>query len=164
MGRSSYSDRLTTNECKSLSVKFLNQHHYFDGGVRWGGCSWNRSGEKTGNIGFAVSTTPEDEYIRFQYTQTNHYTGEKSEMDYKARITSTLCNLGGQRWWFICPLVVNGRACNRRVGVLYLGNGKYFGCRHCHNLTYESSKESHKFDKLFLRMGVSPKMAKELFK
>ena len=24
---------------------------------------------------------------------------------------------------------------------LYLGGGKYFGCRHCYNLTYESCQE-----------------------
>jgi len=145
-------------------VQFLNKHHYFDGGVRWGGCNWSRNGEQTGSIGFTVSTLEGDEYVRFQYTQTDRNTNEKTELDYKARIESTPCHFGGRRWWFICPLVVNGRACNARVGVLYLGNGKYFGCRHCYNLTYESSKESHKFDRMFLKMGVSPKMAKELFK
>jgi len=164
MGRWSYSSRWTTNECKSLSVQFLNKHHYFDGGVRWGGCNWSRNGEQTGSIGFTVSTHPDDEYIRFQYTQTDRNTNEKTELDYKAQLDWTACHFGGRRWWFICPLVVNGRACNRRVGVLYLGSGKYFGCRHCYNLTYESSKESHKFDRMFLKMGVSPKMVKELFK
>lgn len=164
MGRWSYSSRWTTNECKSLSVRFLNEHRYFDGGMRWGGCNWNRNGEQTGSIGFSVSTLEGDEYVRFQYTQTDRNTDAKTELDYKARIVSTPCHFGGRRWWFICPLVVNGLACYRRVGVLYLGNGKYFGCRHCHNLTYESSKESHKFDRMFLKMGVSPKMAKELFK
>ncbi len=24
-----------------------------------------------------------------------------------------------RRWWFICPLLTNGSACNRRVGRLY---------------------------------------------
>jgi len=126
--------------------------------------NWSRNGEKTGSIGFGVSTLEGDEYIHFQYTQTNRNSDEKTELDYKVRIVSTSCNYSGRRWWFICPLVINGYACNRRVGILYLASGKYFGCRHCHNLTYESSKESHKFDRMFLKMGVSPKMAKELFK
>ena len=30
---------------------------------------------------------------------------------------------------------------NRRVLKLYLGGGKYFGCRHCYCLTYESCQE-----------------------
>lgn len=141
MGRWSYSDRWTVEECKSITTKFLNDHGYFDGGIRWGGMSWSRGGETTGSIGFVVSTVEGDEYIRFQYTQTDRHTGEKTDLDYKARLTWTPCYFGGRRWWFICPLVVNGRACNRRVGVLYLGGGKYFGCRHCYNLTYRSQKE-----------------------
>ncbi|MFZ5801651.1 MAG: hypothetical protein ACOY3K_00870 [Candidatus Omnitrophota bacterium] len=164
MGRWSYSSRWTTDECKSVPVKFLKDHHYFDGGIRWGGMSWSRGGEKTGSIGFVVSTLEGDEYIRFQYTQTDRHTEEKTELDYKARLVWTSCYFGGRRWWFICPLVVNGRFCNRRVGVLYLGNGKYFGCRHCYNLTYESSKESHKFDSMFWKMGVDPKTGRNLFK
>ena len=37
--------------------------------------------------------------------------------------------------------ITNGRVCGRRVGVLYLAGSKSFGCRHCHNLTYESFYE-----------------------
>lgn len=164
MGRSSYSDRLTVEECRKISTKFLNQHHYFDSGVRRGGCTWSRNGEQIGSIGFSVSTLEDDEYIRFRYTQSDRNTDEKTELDYKARIVSTPCNYGGRRWWFICPLVVDGRTCSRRVGALYLGGGKYFGCRHCYNLTYESSKENHQFDRLFRKLGVTAKEARELFK
>lgn len=144
MGRWSYSSRSTTGECKSISVKFLNTHHYFDGYVRAGGMKWSRNGEETGSIGFVISIIEGDEYIRFQYAQSNRNTAEKTELDYKALLVSTPCHFGGRRWWFICPLVVNGNVCNRRVGVLYLGGDKYFGCRHCYNLTYQSSKEHNK--------------------
>ncbi|HLD70031.1 MAG TPA: hypothetical protein VJA17_04620 [Candidatus Omnitrophota bacterium] len=144
MGRWSYSSRWTVEECKSITIKFLNKHHYFNGSVRWGGMNWSRNGEQTGSIGFVVSTVEGDEYIRFQYTQTDRHTQEKTELDYNVRLVWTPCHFGGRRWWFICPLVVNGYACNRRVGVLYLASGKYFGCRHCHNLTYQSSKEHDK--------------------
>jgi hypothetical protein len=164
MGRFSYSDRRTVEECKSITVKFLNKHGYFDDDVRWGGMSWTRNGEKTGSIAFVVSTLNDDEYIRFQYTVTDRFSGEKTNLDYKVRLDSTPCYFGGRRWWFICPLVVNGRACNRRVGVLYLGGGQYFGCRHCQNLTYESSKENHRFDRIWLRAGIDPKAAKELLR
>jgi len=41
--------------------------------------------------------------------------------------------------------VVNGRVCCRRVAKLYLPlGGRYFGCRHCYNLTYQSYKEHDK--------------------
>ncbi len=165
MGRWSYSCRSTVEECKSISTKFLNKHHYFDGGIRNGGMSWSRGGQPTGSIGFKISTIGGDgDYIRFQYTQTDRNTNEKTELNYKAQLVSTPCHFGSHRWWFICPLVANGRVCNRRVGVLYLANGKYFGCRHCHHLTYESCKESHKFDSMFLKMGVDPKIGKQIFK
>jgi len=46
------------------------------------------------------------------------------------------------RFWFICPLGTDQGYCGKRVGKLYLpGNGTYFGCRHCYNLTYKSCKE-----------------------
>jgi len=141
MGILSYSGRLTVEECNSITTKLLNKHNCFDGRIHSGGMSWTRGGEKIGDISFEVSTYGGDDYIQFQYTHTDRYTGEKTELDYKAQLTWTPCNFRGRRWWFICPLVVNGRECNRRVGVLYLGNGKHFGCRNCHNLTYRCQKE-----------------------
>ena len=49
----------------------------------------------------------------------------------------TACNFGGERPWFICPDV----RCGRRVAVLY-GPGRYFLCRHCYDLVYESQREN----------------------
>jgi hypothetical protein len=46
---------------------------------------------------------------------------------------------GGRRWAFLCPLEQEGYACGRTASVLYLPPGRrYFGCRHCHELTYAS--------------------------
>lgn len=54
----------------------------------------------------------------------------------------TPCNFGGHRPWLICM------DCGRRVGVIYL-RVKKFACRHCHNLTYRSCRESDsRFGKL----------------
>ncbi|HEY2761433.1 MAG TPA: hypothetical protein VGI75_11840 [Pirellulales bacterium] len=65
------------------------------------------------------------------------------------RLQSTDTEFNGSRWWFTCPLVVNGVACNRRIGKLYLpANAKFFGCRHCHNLTYRSCQEAHQEERL----------------
>jgi hypothetical protein len=52
-------------------------------------------------------------------------------------LTWTACNFGGERPWFICP----GAGCGRRVAVLY-GPGRYFLCRHCYDLVYESQREN----------------------
>jgi hypothetical protein len=60
-------------------------------------------------------------------------------------LTTTRPRFGGLRWWFVCPLVVNGRPCQRRVGKLYLPpRGRYYGCRHCYDLTYTSCQQHDK--------------------
>lgn len=140
----------TVESCKSISTTFLKKHGYF---CRWasGGMKWtNGSGEQTGSIGFRVTTREWDGEIQFQYTQTDAYTQEKTELDYPVRLSATPCHYGNKRWWFICPLVRSGAACGRRVLNLYLGD-KHFGCRHCFNLTYRSVQEHDKRIDSFLR-------------
>lgn len=57
---------------------------------------------------------------------------------------------GGLRWWFICPL------CNGRVGKLYMPpDCRSFACRECFDLTYTSSQENHKYDKLYTLLAVA---------
>jgi len=90
-------------------------------------------------------------------------------MDYPVGLTTTPLPWGGVRWWFVCPLVVSGQACGRRVGKLYLPpGGRYFGCRHCYDLTYTSCQESHKFDGLYRMLAAetetSPAMVKRVLK
>jgi hypothetical protein len=50
------------------------------------------------------------------------------------------CRFGGARPYFICPGVVNGIACGRRVAKLH-GPGRYFLCRHCYRLAHASQSE-----------------------
>lgn len=142
MGRYYFDKKDTVEDCRSVSISFLKKHDYF-GGYRSGGIAWkNCYGEETSSIGVAVSTMEGDNYVRFQYTTTDRSTGEKTEYDYKVRLTTTLCNFGGVRYWFICPLSRNGVYCGRRVAKLYKApGGSYFGCRHCYNLSYESRNE-----------------------
>ncbi|MFH2063161.1 MAG: hypothetical protein ABIJ46_03335 [bacterium] len=98
--------------------------------------SWNCGGRPTGSMYIQVSTFSLDPYVRIQCTYTDRWTSEKTDQDYRIRLTTTRPNYGGVRWWFVCPLSRNGRACDRRVGVLYLG-GRYFGCRRCYRLPYD---------------------------
>jgi len=58
-------------------------------------------------------------------------TGEQS-----ISLTSTPCNFGGYRFWFLCP------ACGKRVAILYK-DGDY-RCRDCHNLTY-LTRQFHRY-------------------
>ncbi|MBI2996384.1 MAG: hypothetical protein HYY52_06750 [Candidatus Melainabacteria bacterium] len=60
-----------------------------------------------------------------------------SDIMYEIPLTTTKCNYGGKRYWFVCPL------CKNRFGVLYkASHSNYFACRYCHNLTYKSCKLS----------------------
>lgn len=82
--------------------------------------------------------------MRLQYTATNSTTnGDPRACDYWVSITSTPCNYGGVRFWFICPGWKNGVACRRPRRKLYLSpSGHVFACRVCHELTYESRQKS----------------------
>ena len=148
MGRDSWSDRLAVEECKTIDIPWLAKYDYFCG-YRSGLITWKNSfGEQTGSIAIQVTVDNEmfrGNYVRFMSTMTDHSTGEKTEIDYKVDLVTTSCNYGGVRYWFICPLTVNQRVCDKRVSKLYLPpGGKYFGCRICHNLTYRSCKEHDK--------------------
>jgi hypothetical protein len=59
------------------------------------------------------------------------------------RLQTTRPHLGGVRWWFTCPLGIGSAPCRRRVSKLHL-HRRYFGCRHCHSLTYRSCQVAHK--------------------
>jgi hypothetical protein len=162
MGR--WSGRDTVEDCKSISVFWLRKYDYFCG-WRSGSMKWtNYSGEDTGSISFQVSAEGDAGYIRFKYVRTDRSSGVREELDYSNRLVATPCNYGKKRWWFICGLIVEGAHCGRRVGKLYLPpGGKYFGCRHCYDLTYESCRESHKFDSVAAGLGLTPRQLRELF-
>lgn len=94
-------------------------------------------------------------YVRFFYSLNT--SGGEQRIDYKVEILETPCVLGGNRYWFKCPIVIGNLACNRRVGVLYLVDG-IFACRHCHNLTYSSQNVSGKY-KAFGRIISQPEIS-----
>src|SRR4051794_3324525 len=79
-------------------------------------------------------------------------------------IVCVSCRFGGCRPYSVCPGVVNGIACDRRVAKLYQG-GRYFLCRHCYGLAYASQREARmdrdlrKANKIRVRLGGDPGMA-----
>jgi hypothetical protein len=65
--------------------------------------------------------------------------------------------LRGVRWWFPCPQMLDSEECGRRVGKLYRPPGsRYFSCRRCLDLTYESCQKSHRCDGLFTLVVGTP--------
>ena len=152
MGRYFYSKKSTVEDYLSIHASKLNKWGYFSG-YRCGSLTWSRNGEQTASIGISVSIESATHgTMRLNYTHTNRFSNEKTDLNYTVDLVSTPCNYGGARWWFFCPLSRGGFSCNRRVGVLYLG--KYAGCRYCYNLTYTSCQDCHKFDRLAWSMGL----------
>lgn len=144
MGRLSFSIKQKVDYLKKVEIWWLKKHGYLNGwksgDIEWEGGFLN---EKS-SIGIEVCTI--ESYARFFYSQMEEK-GEKKNFDYKVRLTTTPCNYGGVRYWFICPISKDETYCGRRVSVLYKA-GDYFGCRHCHNLTY-SSKNRNKKSELY---------------
>lgn len=91
------------------------------------------------NIGISLQIDKRSRSVLLYYTQANG-TEEEKNLQYSVRLTRTRCHISGFRCWFTCPLLQdNEKVCGRRVGVLYKPPDEdYFGCRHCHNLTYKS--------------------------
>jgi hypothetical protein len=105
--------------------------------------TWYRNDEPRSSISFTIRgfDSYHPEAIRLQYSTTHG--DEKTSCDYDIKLDRTPCNYGNWRYWWICPLWHDGRACGRRCSVLYLPFGAtYFGCRICYDLTYESCRHS----------------------
>lgn len=131
-------------DCLTLHVKTIRPS------LTPGYCGWVKWGN--GNlINYRVIGDP-PQAVRLSYTITR--AGEKTDFNYPVRLDYDVTPWGSRRAWFICPLVIDGLPCARRVGALYSPPGAdYFGCRHCYNLTYKSAQEAHKFDSLWRLMA-----------
>jgi hypothetical protein len=141
MGRYYWSKKDTVEDGTKLSIFKLKEFGLL-GDYHGTTLTWTRSlsGHKN-SVGIVVDVTGEP-YVNLNYTITDRNSGEKTDYDYKIGLTTTQCRFGGVRYWFICPLSRNGVPCGRRVGTLFLSSGgKYFGCRHCYDLSYESRNE-----------------------
>jgi hypothetical protein len=166
-GPGGFSSKLTVEDCLNLKIEKLFQDRLIGLWKSSGSLVWRNTdtGEQTDSIGFRLDTDFENWItLTLEYTVTNRE-DKKTEIKEPIRITYTRPNYGGKRWWFHCPLIKNGRPCNRRVGRLYLpSGGNYFGCRHCYDLTYTSCQDSHKYDRLYALVaknaGTTPDMVK----
>jgi len=139
--------KLEADGLKKIDIPFLKKQGYLKNSWASGTMTWSRNGTTTGSVGIQSVIRDDEKYIRIYYTQTDHSTGQKTDFDYQIPLVTTPCYFGGFRYWFQCPWYANGVHCQKRVGVLYLGD-KYFACRHCYLLTYES-RNVNTFEKAF---------------
>src|SRR3989344_2063829 len=137
MGRYYWSSKTEADGLKKITIWKLKKLGFLKGYWAAGSLKWTYSGSGAeSSVGINVMVSESESYLRIYYTQTDE-DGNKKDFDYKIPITTTPCYFGGKRYWFICPWYANKVYCGRRVGVLYLGD-KYFACRHCYHLTYNS--------------------------
>lgn len=169
-GRWRWHDKRTTvEECLILSACKLARDGVIAQTAGAGALCWTNTatGQRTATLGYSRECQNGLVVLRLRYTVTRRG-GEPVDVEELIWLQTTPSAVGGRRWWFTCPLVVNGRSCGRRVGKLYLPSGtRYFGCRHCHDLSYTSCQESHRYDRLFKSLaadtGVDERLVKAMF-
>jgi hypothetical protein len=127
--------KTTTGESQRVDVRHLYRESLLTPG-HWFTLRWSRAGRETGSIHCVVIGGEKAERVILTYGHRSGPGGEWEEVRGPVPISWTVCNFGGERPWFICP----GAGCGRRVAVLY-GPGRYFLCRHCYDLVYESQRE-----------------------
>ena len=124
----------------------------------WSGTSrWLRNEQVVSSLEFQFELSADG------LVMTLHYSVQGEAVRLPIMIQKSVTPFGGARHWFTCPLRRNGIACLRRCHKLYAAPGsKYFGCRHCMNLTYQSCRESHQFERMFgqlSKLGMEQELA-----
>src|SRR5262249_23155332 len=61
--------------------------------------------DNVSSIDYEVNTTDHGPYVRLTYM----FTESGQHVDYQVHLAVTRPRFGGLRWWFVCPLVINGR-------------------------------------------------------
>ena len=135
--------KTTVEACLCLDANYWMRKGVLRAGLIFSSaCRWTdgRTGEEQSAIGYTVDTLD----LASARLQLNYTNGEET-IHYAIPLQVTYPHFGGLRWWFVCPLERNERLCNQRVGKLYLPPaGRYFGCRHCYELTYRSVQKHDK--------------------
>jgi hypothetical protein len=146
-----FNKKSTTDKCQSIDVRYLHRNGLLQPGHSFS-LRWSRAGRQTSSIcGVAYR-----DQVTLLYRHRRGTGGEWEDVKETVPLSWTACNFGAERPWFICP----GAGCGRRVAVLY-GPGKYFLCRHCYDLTYQSQRNNkiyralHRAQKIRKRLGGS---------
>lgn len=147
-GGGGYNSKYAVEEALSFSIyDVIGKSGFFP---RTGSLSWSRNGEHFASIGYDIlcNNSNGDPFIELEYNRNGESVRER------IRVLKTLQPFGNFRYWMFCPLLRNGYTCNRRCYKMYSSPGqKYFGCRRCMNLTYQSCKDSHKMDGFYARIA-----------
>ena len=133
-GRPAGSGRAKVEACRSIDANRLHREGCLKPG-RICSMQWMRDGETVASINLRA----EHDRLHLTY-RVRIGGGDWEDINETVRIVRVPCRFGGARPYFVCPGVVNGIACGRRVAKLH-GPGRYFVCRHCYRLAYASQSE-----------------------
>jgi len=142
-----YRRKTSVEICNEISIKLLRENGFLD-------CSKTGVVEWKNAAGELVCSFEIESYISVDVDKTSFLMVRQGVLstgvEQKIELIKWPCHYGGFRYYFACPAVKDGIYCGNRVTKLFLPPaGKYFGCRDCHDLTYQSCQESHKYDKVF---------------
>ncbi len=137
--------KIAVELCMTISATSLKDKGFFaqnkTGTIQWR----NGFGEQIGHVQIQSLVSGNGNKTHLELTMGGFVTSRQ-----RIDLTRTACHYGGHRYWLVCPVVKDGVYCGNRACKLYIPpGGKFFGCRHCYDLTYESCQKSHKYDRIF---------------
>jgi len=150
MGREPWSSRLCVEDCLyGLAAERMQRDGVFQSplGTVWTTNFNDANGKVEAVLSYSVQEIPSGGLGLVVDPELGGYTSQQLRLParYVIPITSTRPHLGGMRYWFRCPRKIDGKACDERVGRLYLPPGEsVFGCRRYFNLTYRSAQQHDK--------------------
>jgi hypothetical protein len=132
--------RDTVGGSRHIDVRQMHKEGCLSPGLRLSWAWWDR---ETGKRTAYIDVWTREGMVVLSY-RVRRPGEEWKSVEEPVRLVWTPCYYGGQRPWFVCPGVVNGVPCQRRVAILY-GTGTYFLCRHCYDLVYASQREGRDY-------------------
>ena len=160
--------KTTVEECYTLNMQELLQDNKLHGGAS-GKYTWDHDDDERPFIVLSQTMqgdSPDQFALILQYRiHDDEDNGAGEDVFLPIVLQPTYPHLGGRRWWFTCPLAIDGVSCKRRAAKLYLPPyGRYFGCLHCHDLTYQSCQRAHYWQRLWspTRLAKREKRLKKL--
>lgn len=146
----------TVESYLKISTQALKKHGFLDEGYTYERNIYWGDGENRPSISIKTNLSENNRFLVFNYTHTSRWNDEKTDLEYRVLLETTNCYFGGFRYWFSCP------NCFKRVGCLY--GGKYFLCRSCHDLSYNSCNKSKNNYFYLGKMFDSEERAERLYK
>ncbi len=151
-----FDKKTMTGETHSLDVRYLHREGSLKPGRSFS-LRWSRTGRETGSVGCMVrgdhEDLPEQVVLSYRHQGGSFAGGEWEDVREPVSLEWTPCNFGGERPWFLCP----GAGCGRRVAVLY-APGRYFLCRHCYDLSYQSQRDNVMYRALYKAQAIRERL------